>query len=165
MGVNDGARSFDGTFTAPPDARFAIVAARFNGSVVEGLLGGAREALRKHGVPDAQVSVTRVPGAWEIPLACKWLCGKGEVDVVIALGAVIRGGTPHFEYVAGAAAQGCMQASMESGVPVIFGVLTTDDLEQAVARAGARESNKGWDEGLAALEMLMLGRTLGEAGA
>jgi 6,7-dimethyl-8-ribityllumazine synthase len=165
MGAEHGRPTFDGTSRAEAGAKFAIVASRFNQSVVDPLLAGAVDALREHGVDDANVTVARVPGAWEIPLVCKWLCGTGKVDAVIALGAVIRGETPHFDYVAGEAARGCATAMMESGVPVVFGVLTTDDEKQAMARAQAPPGdNKGWDAALAAIEMVTLGKSLTDAG-
>ena len=165
MGAEHGKPSFDGTLRAPDGAKFAIVASRFNHFVVDRLLEGAVDALKQHGVPDSHVTVARVPGAWEIPLVCKWLCGSGKVDAVIALGAVIRGATPHFDYVAGEAARGCANAMMESGVPVVFGVLTTDDEEQAMERAGeSPDDNKGWDAALAAIEMVTLGSSLTDAG-
>ena len=165
MGAEHGRPTFDGTLRAPSGAKFAVVASRFNQSVVDRLLEGALAALKKHGVEDDHVTVARVPGAWEIPLVCKWLCGSGEVDAVIALGAVIRGGTPHFDYVAGETARGCANAMMESGVPVVFGVLTTNDEAQAMDRARTPpEDNKGWDAALAAIEMVTLGNSLTDAG-
>lgn len=157
-------RTFEGSLLPPDDARFAVVASRFNHLVVDRLVEGALDALRRHGVSDERITVTRVPGAWELPVVCKWLCKSGKVDAVVALGAVIRGATPHFDYVAGEAARGCADAMMGSGVPVVFGVLTTDTVEQAIERAGTKAGNKGWDAALAAIEMVTLGKTLSDAG-
>ncbi len=154
----------EGTYENPAGARFAIVVARFNHFVVDPLLEGALDALRRHGVAEEQIVVARVPGSFEIPLAVRRLASSGKVDVVIALGAVIRGSTPHFDYVAGEVAKGCAQVMLTSGVPVIFGVLTTDTIEQAIERAGTKAGNKGWDAGLSAIEMVQLGRTMASAG-
>jgi len=160
----DGVRTFEGSFRAAGEARYGIVAARFNHFVVDRLVDGALDALRRHGVADENVSLSRVPGAWELPLVCRWLAKSEKVDAVIALGAVIRGATAHFDYVAGEAARGCSQAMMETGVPVVFGVLTTDTVEQAIERAGTKAGNKGWDAALAAMEMVSLGKALSGAG-
>lgn len=142
------------------NARFAIVAARFNDKVVNPLLEGAIDALKRHGVDDERVTVLRVPGAFEIPLTARRLATTGRYDAIIALGAVIRGGTPHFDYVAGECARGVSQVSLEQDMPVIFGVLTTDNEAQAMDRAGGREGNKGEEAALAALEMVSLLRTV-----
>ncbi len=157
-------RTYEGSFRPPAGARFAVVASRFNHFVVDRLVEGALDALRRHGISDEHVTVTRVPGAWELPLVCQWLCKTEKVDAVIALGAVIRGATPHFDYVAAEAARGCATAMMESGVPVVFGVLTTDTVEQAIERAGTKAGNKGWDAALGAIEMVTLGKSLSDAG-
>jgi len=141
-------------------ARVAVVAARFNAAIVERLLEGALETLERHGLPAAAVDVARVPGAFEIPLAAQRLAASRRYQAVIALGAVIRGDTPHFEYVAGECARGLMQVGLESGVPVLFGVLTVEDLAQAEARAGRDQGNKGREAALAALEMISLLRAL-----
>ena len=135
--------------------RFAIVVARFNSMITEKLLDGAREALAK-----AEVDVFRVPGAFELPLAAKMLAQTHRYHGIIALGAVIRGDTPHFDYVAGEAARGIADASAESGVPVAFGVLTTDTEQQAIDRAGGRSANKGADAAMTAIEMANLLRRL-----
>jgi 6,7-dimethyl-8-ribityllumazine synthase len=135
------------------NARFALVVGRFNSLFSEQLLAGCQDALVRHGVKEANIHVVRVPGAMEIPLACQRLARSGEYGAVIALGAVIRGSTPHFDLVAKAVADGCSRAGLDSGVPVIFGVLTTDSLDQAMERAGTKAGNKGFDAGLAALEM------------
>lgn len=154
----------EGTFTVAKSARFAIVAARFNTLVVDRLVDGALDALRRHGVDDEHITLVRVPGSWEMPVTCARLAKSEKFDAVIALGAVIRGATAHFERVAGEAAKGVAAASLETGVPVIFGVLTTDTIEQAVERAGTKLGNKGFDAAVAALEMVSLGRVLSEAG-
>jgi 6,7-dimethyl-8-ribityllumazine synthase len=130
---------------------FAILVARFNSDITEKLLAGAREAFTKAGAKSQQVFY--VPGAFELPFAAKKLAERGGFDAIVALGAVIRGGTPHFEYVAGEAARGLQQAGLETGVPVIFGVLTTDNWEQAEARAGGAAGNKGFDAAMTAIEM------------
>jgi 6,7-dimethyl-8-ribityllumazine synthase len=141
---------------ATPAGRFAIVAGRFNGFVVEPLVTGARDALLRHGVRDDAIDLVRVPGAWEIALVAHKLANSGSYAAVIALGAVIRGATAHFDYVAGGCATGLAQAANSSGVPVAFGVLTTDTIEQAIERAGSKAGNKGADAALAALEMANL---------
>jgi len=133
--------------------RFALVAARFNDFIVDRLLAGASDALLRHGARADDVDVVRVPGSWEIPLACKVAAESGRYDAVVALGCVIRGGTPHFDYVAGEVSKGVAQAGLLTGVPVTFGVLTCDTLEQAVDRAGAKSGNKGFDAAMAAVEM------------
>ena len=149
---------------ATPTGRFAIVAGRFNGFVVEPLVAGARDALVRHGVKDEAIDLIRVPGAWEIALAAHKLAHSGRYAAVIALGAVIRGSTPHFDYVCAEVSKGCGVAMMQTGVPVIFGVLTTDTIEQAVERAGTKAGNKGFEAALSALEMINLGRNLSSQG-
>ncbi|HEX2095052.1 MAG TPA: 6,7-dimethyl-8-ribityllumazine synthase [Longimicrobiaceae bacterium] len=133
--------------------RFGIVVARFNELVTRQLLAGARDCLLRHGVADDDIEAVWVPGAWEIPGALRRLERTGRFDALVALGAVIRGGTPHFDYVAGQAASGVAAVGASADVPVIFGVLTTDSIEQAIERAGTKAGNKGWDAALAALEM------------
>jgi 6,7-dimethyl-8-ribityllumazine synthase len=155
---------FEGSYSAPLGARFAIAAARFNDLIVDRLVEGALDALRRHGVPDSDVVVAKCPGAFELPLLCQRLAASGKVEAVIALGCVIRGSTPHFDYVAGQAAKGCGQVAMDSGIPVVFGVLTTDTIEQAIERAGTKAGNKGWDAAMGAIEMVSLGRALDAAG-
>ncbi len=157
-------RTIEGTLVAPAGAKFAIVASRFNAFIVDHLVSGAVDALVRHGVARENITIAKVPGAWEIPFAAARLASSKKVDAVIALGAVIRGATPHFDYVAGEAAKGVAQASMSSGVPIAFGVLTTDTIEQAVERAGTKAGNKGWDAATTAIEMVALGRALGDAG-
>jgi 6,7-dimethyl-8-ribityllumazine synthase len=141
-------------------ARFAIVASRFNATITEALLEGAVATLAEHGVPDDHVSVVQVPGAFEIPITAKRLAASGRYEAIIALGAVVRGGTPHFEYVAGECARGVARAALAEDVPVIFGVLTTDTEEQARDRAGGKQGNKGSEAALAGLEMVTLLRRL-----
>lgn len=136
--------------------KFAIVVSRFNDFINTKLLDGAVGNLTRHGVTDDDITVIWTPGAFEIPLVAKKLAESGKHDVVIALGCVIRGATAHFEYVAGVAAKGIGQAAMQTGVPIIFGVLTTDTIEQAIERAGTKAGNKGSDAALAAIEMASL---------
>ena len=153
-------KTIEGDFTAA-QGRFAIVAGRFNGFVVEPLVAGARDALLRHGVGEDAIDLIRVPGAWEIALVAGKLAGSGQYAAIIALGAVIRGATPHFDFVAGECAKGLAQAAQTSGVPVAFGVLTTDSIEQAIERAGTKAGNKGADAAMAALEMVSLYGKLG----
>lgn len=136
--------------------RFAIVTARFNDFITERLLAGARDAFRQHGVADEQVDVARVPGCLEIPLVAQRLAATGRYNAVVCLGAVIRGATPHFEYVAAEAASGVAAAARATGVPILFGVLTTDSVEQAIERAGTKGGNKGYDAARDAVEMASL---------
>jgi len=142
------------------DVRVACVAARFNDFVVEPLLRGALDALNRHGVTDKQIEIVRVPGAFEIPIVARKLALSRRYDAIIALGAVIRGDTPHFDYVAGECASGLARVALESDVPVVFGVLTTDTVEQATDRAGGKAGNKGADAALTAIEMVSLLRKL-----
>ena len=138
------------------DCRIAIVASEFNHFIVQQLVDGALDALNRNGIPEENVSLIWVPGAFELPLAADVLAGRGDHDAVIALGAVIRGGTPHFDYVAGECSRGLAQASLKHALPVIFGVLTTDDVDQALERAGSGAGNKGFDTAVAALQMISL---------
>jgi 6,7-dimethyl-8-ribityllumazine synthase len=156
--------TLEGTLVAPTSARFAIVASRFNEFVVKELIAGALDALGRHGVASERITLVRVPGSWELPAVCTRLAKTGKFEAVIALGAVIRGGTPHFDYVAAEAAKGVALAAAQSGVPVIFGVLTTDSIEQAIERAGSKMGNKGFDAAMAAIEMVSLGKALSDAG-
>jgi 6,7-dimethyl-8-ribityllumazine synthase len=182
-------RVLEGNLIVPKGARFAIVASRFNHFIVDRLVEGAMDAISRHGGDDANVTLVRVPGAWEIPLAVQRLARgprgarnveedgpntvrgadasrkRGRrVDGIIALAAVIRGSTPHFDYVAGEVAKGVAHVSLASGVPIAFGVLTTDTIEQAVERAGTKAGNKGWDAALSAIEMVSLDRAFDGAG-
>jgi 6,7-dimethyl-8-ribityllumazine synthase len=141
--------------------KIALVVARFNSFITERLLDGALDCLRRHGVADDAITLVRVPGAWEIPLTAKKLVDRSVFHAVICLGAVIRGSTPHFDYVAAEVSKGIAQVSLESGIPVLFGVLTTDTLEQAVERAGSKAGNKGYAAAEAALEMVNLLREMG----
>ena len=137
-------------------ARFAIVLARFNGFICERLLDGELDTLSRHGAEASQIEVVRVPGAFEIPLTLKRLAASKKYDALIALGAVIRGATPHFEYVAGECAKGIAQVMMQHDLPVAFGVLTVDSIEQAIERAGTKAGNKGVDAALTVIEMINL---------
>jgi len=136
--------------------RFGIVVSRFNDFIGERLLGGALDALKRNGADDQNIDIFKVPGAFEIPLIAKKAAQTGKYDAVICLGAVIRGGTPHFDYIAAEVSKGIANVSIDSGVPISFGVLTTDTLEQAIERAGAKSGNKGWDAASAAVEMANL---------
>lgn len=138
----------------------AIVAGRFNDMVTERLLAGARSALERHGVDPQRIDVAWVPGSFETPGTAKLLAASGRYDAVICLGAVIRGNTPHFEYVSAQASAGVLRAGLDTGVPVIFGILTTDNVEQAFDRAGLKQGNKGYDAAMSALEMANLYRAM-----
>jgi 6,7-dimethyl-8-ribityllumazine synthase len=151
--------TYEGNF-APPPGRFALVAARFNSAVVDGLVAGALDGLKRHGVAADAIDLVRVPGSFEIPLVAQRLAAGGRYAAVICLGAVIRGDTDHYDYVAGAAADGVARAALATGVPVVFGILTCDTLEQALNRAGAKAGNKGFDAALTAIEMVNLLRQL-----
>jgi 6,7-dimethyl-8-ribityllumazine synthase len=160
-------RILEGTLAVPKGAKFGIVASRFNHFIVDHLLGGALDALTRHGAEQANITVVRVPGAWEIPVVVKRLAGTADsrkLDAIIALAAVIRGSTPHFDYVAGEVAKGSAAVSLSSGIPISFGVLTTDTIEQAIERAGTKAGNKGWDAAVSAIEMVSLEQALGGAG-
>lgn len=152
-------RTIEGDFSATA-ARYAIVASRFNSFIVDSLLGGALDVLRRHGVEDKAIEVVRVPGAFELPLVAKRLAATRRYDAVIALGAVIRGGTAHFDYVAGGCVRGLAEVALGCDLPVVFGVLTVDTIEQAIERAGTKAGNKGADAAFTALEMVSLLRKL-----
>lgn len=152
--------TIEGSLVATGDTRIALLAARFNEFVVDHLISGARDALVRHGVNDERITLVRAPGAWEASLLAKTLAETGRFDAVVVLGCVIRGGTPHFDYVAGEVAKGASEAALSTGLPVTFGVLTTDTIEQAIERAGTKAGNKGADAALAALEMVNLKRQL-----
>jgi 6,7-dimethyl-8-ribityllumazine synthase len=145
---------------APPAGRFVLVAARFNHFVVERLVNGALDALKRHAVADEAIDLVWVPGSFEIPLVAQRLAGSGNYAAVICLGAVIRGDTGHYDHVAGGAASGVAKAALATGVPVIFGILTCETVEQAINRAGAKSGNKGFEAALAAIEMVNLLATL-----
>lgn len=140
----------------PNNAKFTILVTRWNEFITDSLLKGALESLRRHGISESQLTVIKVPGAFELPLVAKKIADRGEADAIIALGAVIRGGTPHFEYVSGECTKGLGQVSMSAGIPVAFGVLTVDSIEQAIERAGSKAGNKGEEAALTALEMVSL---------
>ncbi len=146
---------YTGDYSSPA-GRFAVVVGRFNSLVTESLLAGCRDTLARHGVPQDSIDVAWVPGSFEIPLVASKLAKTGRYASVICLGCVIRGETAHYDHVAGQAASGVMQASLSSGVPIIFGILTTDTVEQALNRAGLKGGNKGSDAALAAIEMVNL---------
>ena len=148
-------KTIEGDFTSGK-GDYTIVVGRWNSFVVEHLLEGALDCLRRHGVSKSQITIVRAPGAFEIPLVCKQVAAKGKTAAIIALGAVIRGGTPHFEYVAGECTKGLAMVSMEYAVPVSFGVLTVDTIEQAVERSGTKAGNKGEEAAMSALEMVSL---------
>ena len=157
-------RTFEGDLLGR-GRRFAIVIARFNETIGRRLLDGALDGLRRHGVADDDIAVAWVPGAFEIPVVARRLAATGEYDAVICLGAVIRGATPHFDYVAGNAAAGVAAAGRETGVPVIFGVLTTDTIEQAIERSGTKAGNNGFGAAATAIEMTnLLAAIAGDAG-
>lgn len=136
--------------------RFGIVISRFNDFICDRLLGGALDALKRSGGSEEQIDIFKVPGAFEIPLLAKKVANTGRYDAVICLGAVIRGATPHFDYVANEVSKGIASVSLDASIPIAFGVLTTDTLEQAIERAGSKAGNKGWDAAMAAVEMANL---------
>lgn len=142
------------------DLKIGIVVGRFNEFITGKLLSGAQDALKRHGVKEDNVDIAWVPGAFEISLIAKKLADSGNFDAIITLGTVIRGDTPHFDYVCNEAAKGISQAGLQSGVPVIFGILTTNTIEQAIERAGTKAGNKGWDTAVAAIEMANLTKQL-----
>jgi 6,7-dimethyl-8-ribityllumazine synthase len=141
-------------------ARFCLVVARWNSYIVESLEKGAIDALKRHGADDGDLTIVRVPGAFEMPVTIEHIAAKGGYDAIIALGAVIRGGTPHFEYAAGECVKGMAQVSLKHGIPVAFGVLTVDSIEQAIERAGTKAGNKGAEAAMSALEMVDLLRQI-----
>jgi 6,7-dimethyl-8-ribityllumazine synthase len=160
----DAVSLIEGALVVPAGANFAIVGSRFNAFIVERLIEGALDALVRHGADAKNITLVRVPGSWEIPLVCRRLAKSGKLDAVVAVGAVIRGATPHFDHVANEVSKGVAQAAIESGVPIAFGVLTTDTIEQAVERAGTKAGNKGFDAAMAAIEMVTLGKQLSQQG-
>ena len=157
-------KSIEGALVVPEGARFALVASRFNHFIVDRLLEGAVDALVRHGAKPEHLTVVRVPGSWEIPMVCARLAGSTQFDAIVALSAVIRGGTPHFDYVAAEVSKGVAAAALATGVPITFGILTTDSIEQAIERAGVKGGNKGFDSAVAAVEMVALARSLSAAG-
>lgn len=148
-------QTYEGNLIAK-DLKFAVVVGRFNEFIGTRLLDGAIDALKRHGAADEDVHVAWTPGAFEIPLVAKKLAESGRYNAIICLGAVIRGSTPHFDYVAGEVAKGIAKINLDSGVPIIFGVVTTDSVEQAIERAGTKQGNKGWQAAVSAIEMANL---------
>ncbi|MCL5736060.1 MAG: 6,7-dimethyl-8-ribityllumazine synthase [Actinobacteria bacterium] len=159
--MTDVGRVYEG-FLQGEGLRFGLVVSRFNEFISSKLLSGALDSLSRHGVLPADIEVAWVPGAMEIPLAAKRMARSAKYDGIVCLGAVIRGSTPHFEYISAEVAKGVASVQLESGVPITFGVLTTDTIEQAVERAGTKAGNKGWDSAQAALEMVNLLRSMPE---
>ena len=151
---------FEGQLRVDKGDRFAFVAARFNEFIVDRLIGGATDCIVRHGGSEAQIDLIRVPGSFELPQAAKLVAKSGQYAGVVVLGAVIRGGTPHFDMIAAEVTKGTAQVGLDSGIPVIFGVLTTDTVEQAIDRAGTKMGNKGWEAAMSLLETVDLFRVL-----
>jgi len=147
------AKVIEGKLTAQ-GVKFGLVVSRFNDFINKRLLDGALDALSRHGAEDKNISVIKVPGSFEIPLMAKKLADSGKYDAIVCLGAVIRGATPHFEYISSEVTKGIAKVALDSGVPISFGILTTDNIEQAIERAGTKSGNKGWDAALSAIEMV-----------
>lgn len=145
-------KTLEGNLNAA-NLKFAIVASRFNETITQKLLDGALDCLKRHGCQNENIEIVKVPGAFELPVTADKIASGKKYDAIICLGAVIRGATPHFDYVASAASSGIMQASVKNSMPVVFGVLTTDTIEQAIERSGTKAGNKGWDAALTAIEM------------
>lgn len=154
-------RTFEGILDAK-GCRFGLVVSRFNDLMTGRLVDGALDCLARHGAREEDVLVVKVPGSWEVPLAAQRMAASGKVDAVIGLGVLIRGATPHFDYIAAETAKGLAQVALASGIPVSFGILTCDSLEQALERSGSKAGNKGWQAAQAAIEMVQLYRRLGE---
>ena len=148
--------TIEGMLQVPQGARFAIVASRFNSFIVERLVEGAVDSLVRHGATKKNITLVRVPGAWEIPLITSQIAAKKEHDAIVVVGALIRGATAHFDYIAAEVSKGLASVSMQTGVPISFGVLTTDTIEQAVERAGTKAGNKGAEAAAAAIELVSL---------
>jgi 6,7-dimethyl-8-ribityllumazine synthase len=155
------AKLFEGKISAE-GLRFGVIVSRFNDFISSKLVEGALDALRRHGARDEMISLIKVPGSFEIPVAARKMADSGQFDAIICLGAVIRGATPHFDYVAAEVSKGIAAVALGSGIPVTFGVLTTDSLEQAIERAGSKSGNKGWDAAMAAMEMANLFKELAQ---
>ena len=149
-------RTVEGQMNQGSEDRYAILVGRFNSFVVELLLAGAIDTLKRHGVNEDNITIIRAPGAWELPVVAKKLAAKGDFDAIIALGAVIRGSTPHFDFVAGESAKGLGVVSLEFSLPVINGIITTDSIEQAIERSGTKAGNKGSEAAMTAIEMVNL---------
>lgn len=154
----------EGNLVCPEGAKFALVASRFNHFIVDRLVDGAQDALVRHGADASRITIVRVPGAWEVPLAVSRIAHGKKVDAIVALSAVIRGATPHFDVIVSEVSKGLAQVQMATGLPIAFGVLTTDTIEQAIERAGTKAGNKGWDAAVSALEMVSLLRAFKGAG-
>jgi len=154
--VRNAPREIEGQMVVPAGARFALVAARFNHFIVDRLVDGAVDAIRRHGGDLGNVTIVRVPGAWEMPVAAAAIAKQKQVDAIIGLGCVIRGATPHFDYVAAEVTKGLAGISLDTGLPIVLGVLTTDTIEQAIERAGTKAGNKGWEAACSAIEMVSL---------
>jgi len=146
-------RVIEGILTAK-GVKFGIVVSRFNDFINKRLLDGALDALSRHGAEDENISIVKVPGSFAVPLMAKKLADSGKYDAIICLGAVIRGATPHFEYISAEVTKGIAKVTLDSGIPISFGILTTDNIEQAIERAGSKSGNKGWDAALSAIEMV-----------
>ncbi len=157
-------KTLEGNLVVPDGAKFALVASRFNHFIVDRLVEGASDALVRHGADASKITTVRVPGAWELPLAVSRIAQSKKVDAIIALAAVIRGATPHFDVIVGEVSKGLSQIQLQMNVPVAFGVLTTDTIEQAIERAGTKAGNKGWDAAVSAIEMVTLLRGFKGAG-
>ena len=157
-------KTIEGHLVVPEGARFALVASRFNHFIVEHLVSGAHDALVRHGADVGKISVVRVPGAWEVPLAVSRVAHGKKVDAIIALAAVIRGATPHFDVIVSEVSKGLSTIQLQTSLPIAFGVLTTDTIEQAIERAGTKAGNKGWDAAMTAIEMVSLSSHLKSAG-
>jgi len=153
-------KTIEGSLVVPDGAKVAIVASRFNHAIVDRLVEGARDALVRHGMDDARITLVRVPGAWEVALAASRLAQSKKHDGIVAVGAVIRGATPHFDVIVSEVSKGLAQAQAQTGVPIGFGVLTCDTIEQAVERSGTKAGNKGWDAAVSAIEMISLLRAI-----
>ena len=153
-------RELEGNLIVPAGARFALLASRFNHFIVDRLVEGALDALKRHGADMARVAIARVPGSWEMPTIAARLARSGKVDAIVALGCVIRGSTPHFDYVAAEVTKGLAGISLDTGVPITLGVLTTDTIDQAVERAGTKSGNKGFEAACSAIEMVSLAEAL-----
>ena len=153
-------RVIEGTLTAK-GVKFGIVVSRFNDFINKRLLDGALDALSRHGAEDENVSIVKVPGSFEIPLMAKKLADSSKYDAIICLGAVIRGATPHFEYISAEVTKGIAKVTLDSGIPISFGILTTDNIEQAIERAGTKSGNKGWDAAMSAIEMVNVLKVVG----
>ena len=157
-------KTIEGNLVVPDGAKFALVASRFNHFIVDRLVEGAQDALVRHGADASKLTVVRVPGAWEVPLAVSRIAQSKKVDAIVALAAVIRGATPHFDVIVGEVSKGLAQIQLQMNVPISFGVLTTDTIEQAIERAGTKAGNKGWDAAVSAIEMVTLLRGFKGAG-